>query len=78
LYREYEEFYALYSSPNIRVISRRLRWARHVAHKGERKEAHTSLVVKPERRRTPGRHRRRWQDNIKMDFREAGWGYILD
>jgi hypothetical protein len=34
----HKELYALYSSPNIiRVIkSRRLRWAGHVAHKGER------------------------------------------
>jgi hypothetical protein len=36
-----EELYALYSSPNIiRVIkSRRLRWAGHVAHMGERRGA---------------------------------------
>jgi hypothetical protein len=32
-----EELYASYFSPNIRVIkSRRLRWAGHVAHMGER------------------------------------------
>jgi hypothetical protein len=29
---------------------------------------------KPEGRRTLGRFRRRWEDNIKMDLREAGWG----
>ena len=28
---------------------------------------------KPERRRPPGRPRRRWEDNIKMDLREVGW-----
>jgi len=27
---------------------------------------------------TLGRPRRRWEDNIKMDFQEVGWGYWLD
>jgi hypothetical protein len=30
-------------------------------------------VGKPEGRRPPGRPRRRWVDNIKMDLREIGW-----
>jgi hypothetical protein len=30
------------------------------------------LVGRPERKRPPGRHRRRWEDNIKMDLREIG------
>jgi hypothetical protein len=29
---------------------------------------------KPERKRSLGRPRRRWVDNIKMDLREIGWG----
>ena len=29
---------------------------------------------KPEGRRPLGRLRRRWEDNIKMDLREVGWG----
>jgi hypothetical protein len=28
---------------------------------------------KPERKRKTGRHRRRWEDNIKMDLQEVGW-----
>ena len=32
------------------------------------------LVEKPERMRPLGRRRRRWEDNIKMDFREMGGG----
>jgi hypothetical protein len=32
------------------------------------------LVGKPERRRPLGRPRRRWEENIKMDLREVGWG----
>jgi hypothetical protein len=30
------------------------------------------MVVKSERKRPFGRHRRRWEDNIKMDLNE--WG----
>jgi hypothetical protein len=33
-----------------------------------------SLVGKPEGRRTLGRPRRRWLDNIRMDLVEVGWG----
>jgi hypothetical protein len=78
--RLHNELHALYSSPNIiRVIkSRRLRWAGFVARMGERRGAYRSLVGKPEGRRLLGRPRRRWEDNIKMDLREAGWGRRLD
>jgi hypothetical protein len=34
------------------------------------------LVGKPEGRRPPGGPRRRWEDNIKMDLREIGWGVM--
>jgi hypothetical protein len=34
----------------------------------------TALVGKPEGGRPLGRPRRRWEDNIKMDLREVGWG----
>jgi hypothetical protein len=71
-----KKLYALNSSPNIiRVIkSRRLRWAGHVARMGERRGAYRALVGKPEGRRPLGRPRRRWEDTIKMDLREVGWG----
>ena len=29
---------------------------------------------KPEGKRPIGRHRRRWDENIKMDFQEVGYG----
>jgi len=32
------------------------------------------LVGKPEGKRTLGRLRRRWEDNIKMDLQEVGGG----
>jgi hypothetical protein len=71
-----KELCALYSSPNIiRVIkTRKLRWAGHVARIGERRGAYRALVGKPEGSRPLGRPRRRWEDNIKMDLREVGWG----
>jgi hypothetical protein len=31
-------------------------------------------VGKPEGKRPLGRPRRRWEDNIRMDVREIGWG----
>jgi hypothetical protein len=40
---------------------------------GEKRGAYRILVGRPEGRRPLGRPRRIWEDNIKMDFREAGW-----
>ena len=66
----------LYSSPNIvRVIkSRRVRWVGHVACMGERRSLYRFLVGKPEGKRPLGRHRHRWEDDIKMDIQEVGCG----
>ena len=66
----HNELNELYSSPNIvRVIkSRRMRWVGHVAYMGERRDVYRVLVGKPEGKRPPGRPRRRWEDNIKMDL----------
>jgi hypothetical protein len=52
---------------------RRMRWAGHVARMGETRNVYRILVGKPEGKRPLGRPRRRWVDNIKMDFREIGW-----
>jgi hypothetical protein len=41
---------------------------------GEGRGAYRVLVVRPEGRRPLGRPRRRWEDNIKMDLQEVGWG----
>jgi hypothetical protein len=43
---------------------------------GERRGAYRALVGKPEGRRQLGRPRHRWEDNIKMDLREGGWGGV--
>jgi len=70
-----DELHGLYSSLNIvRVIkSRRLRWARHVAHTGEGRVVYRVLIRKPEGKRPLDRHRCRWEDNIRMDLRETVW-----
>jgi hypothetical protein len=41
---------------------------------GEKRDAYRALARKPEGRRPLKRPRRRWEDNIKMDLREVGWG----
>jgi len=51
------------------VKSRRKRWAGHVACMG---------VERPEGKGPLGRPRRRWEDTIKMDLKEVGWGHGLD
>jgi hypothetical protein len=39
---------------------------------GERRGEYRVLVGKPEGKKLFGRHRRRCEDNIKMDLREVG------
>jgi hypothetical protein len=70
-----EELHNLYCSPSIIRITkaRRMRWG-HVARLGEKRYAFRILVGKPEGKRPLGRPRRKWEDNIKMDLREIGWG----
>jgi hypothetical protein len=41
---------------------------------GEVRGAYNCLVGRPEGRRSRGRPRHRWEDNIKMDLREIGFG----
>jgi hypothetical protein len=56
------------------IKSRRMRWARHIARMGAKRNAYRIFVGKPEGKRPLGRPRRRWEDIIKIDLREIGWG----
>ena len=51
-----------------------MRWAGHVAHIEEKRGVYRVLVGNPEGKRPLGRPRRRWEDNIKMDLQEVGYG----
>jgi hypothetical protein len=60
------------------IKSMRMRGAGHVARTGEGRNVYRVLVGKPEVKRPLGRPRRRWEDGIKMDLREIGWGCGMD
>jgi len=49
-------------------------WAGHVSCTGARRGADRDLVGKPEGKRPLGRRKLRWENNIKMDLQEVGWG----
>ena len=48
-----------------------MRWAGHVAGMVDRRSVYRVLVGKPDRKTSLVRPRRRWEDNIKMDFQEV-------
>jgi len=53
-----------------------MRWAGHVACMVEGRGMYRVLLGKPEGKRPLGRPRRRWEDNITMDFHEVGCGVM--
>jgi len=48
----------------------------YVARMGERRGVYRVLVEKSEGKRSLGRHRPRWEDNVKMDLQELEWGRV--
>jgi hypothetical protein len=73
-----EELHILYSSSNIirQIKSRGMRWVGHVARMGEERNVYRVLMGKPEGKKPLGRPRHRWEDRIRMDLREIGWGSV--
>jgi hypothetical protein len=67
-----EEHHNFYASPNItRVIkSSSMRWAGNVTRMGEMRSVCKIYVGIPEGKRSRGRPRHRWEDNITVDRRE--------
>jgi hypothetical protein len=53
------------------IKSKMMRWAGHVAHMGKVRKVYRILVRKPKWKRPLGKSRHRWEDNIRMDFREV-------
>jgi len=53
-----------------------MRWAGHVARMSEERGMYRVLVGKLERKRSLGRPRSRWVNNIRMDLQEVGCGYM--
>jgi hypothetical protein len=51
-----------------------MRWAGYVTRFCERKFAYRVLVEKPEGKRRLGRHKRKWEDNIRIDVYDCGRG----
>jgi hypothetical protein len=69
-----DQLRSLYSSPNIVrvIISRRMRWAGHVARMGDGRSVYRVLVGRSKGKRPLGRSWLRWEDNIKIDLWEMG------
>jgi hypothetical protein len=72
------ELHDLYSSPTIvwAIKWRRMRWVGQVAQLGEGRGMYRVLVGRCEGKRPLGRPTHRWEDNIKMDLREVGFGVV--
>jgi hypothetical protein len=66
-----EELHKLYSSQSI-IRTIKPGFAGYVARMGEKWNAYRILVGKPDGKRPLGRPRRRWVDDIKLDFGEIG------
>jgi hypothetical protein len=75
-----EELHNLYSSPDIirQVKSRRMKWARLVAHLGEERKVYKVLVRKLEEKRPLGRPRCRWKVGSEWILGRLAWGCGLD
>jgi hypothetical protein len=66
-----EELHNLCRTPSIirQIRSRIMKWVGHVSRTGEE-----VLVGKPEGKRRLGRPRRRWENGMRIDHGEIGWG----
>jgi hypothetical protein len=56
------------------IKSRRMSWAGNVTRMGAKRNTYKVLIGVPEGKRSLGRPRRTWEDDVKINFREIGWG----
>ena len=54
------------------IKSNRLRWAGYVARMEDGRSTFKILIGTPTGKRSLGRSRHRWEDNIRMDLEEIG------
>jgi len=67
-----EELHGLYSSPNIRVIKKNEMGGACSANRGEEWSLRV-WVGRTEGRRSLGKPRCRWEDNVKVGFKAIAW-----
>jgi hypothetical protein len=53
-----------------------MKWTGHVERMGKERKLYRLLVGKTKGKTPLGRPMRRWEDGIKMDLRETGWGSV--
>jgi len=73
-----EELHNLYASPDVTSVIklRRMRWAGHVTHLGDMRNACGILTGKSEGKRPLGIPRHRWEVHFRLDRRETGWAGV--
>jgi hypothetical protein len=73
-----EGLYNLFTEYCSVVKLRGMTWASHVARMDERRDVYRNMVGKPKEKKALGKLRRRWKDNIKMDFQKFRWKHGLN
>jgi hypothetical protein len=68
-----EELHNLYTAPNIISAIKRWRMSGACSTYGTDEKCIQSFHRRPEGKRSLGRPRRRWKDNVRIDHREIGW-----
>jgi hypothetical protein len=53
-----------------------MRWAGYVARMEEERNEYRVVMGKPVVKRPLGRPRRTWEDGIRKDLRDIGWGSV--
>jgi hypothetical protein len=73
-----EELHNLYSTPSVirMVKSMRMRWEGHVALRRRIKRILTGYWWEDQKERPLGTPRRRLLNNIKLNLRNMGWGFM--